>query len=115
VTAVEIARATDEVARAVDGVLDLDAGAVGEFATYGTGGRVRGVTVKHGPPARVGLRLVIAYGHPLPELVDDVRSRVTERVAALSDATRVIVDVHIADVTDQIPTAALPAETEAAS
>lgn len=109
--AVELARAAEEVALAVGGVIELDGGAVGEFATYGGGGRVRGVTVKQGPPARVAVRLVVAYGRPLPELADDVRHAVEGRVAELTDAARVLVDVHIADVSEDVAAAALPSDT----
>lgn len=61
---------------AVDGVVRLDGGGVGEFATYGGGHRVPGVRFgRHvGDPTEV--RVVAAYGWQLQELAADVRGAV---------------------------------------
>lgn len=98
VSPITLARAADEAARAVPGVLDLSSGAVGEFATYGAGQRVAGVRVKIGDSPRVSLRLVAQFGRSLPDLADEVRDRVRASVEPLFPASPVTVELLIADV-----------------
>lgn len=94
---VELARAAAAAARQTPGVLDLDAGALGEFATYGGGTRIPGVRVAPHLDPSVRLRLVTGADQPLPELAADVRARV---IASLADAGFPArrVDIHIAGV-----------------
>lgn len=93
------ARAAETAARAVPGVIDLSGGRIGEFATYGGGERVVGVRVRNGPDANVVLRLVVEYGRALPELTDDVRSRVREAVTPYLMRADTTVDIDVVDVT----------------
>lgn len=111
--AIALARVADEAARGVPGVLDLHAGAVGEFTTYGGGERVRGIRVTTGPPLSVALRLVAAYGYPLPELTDEVRTRVRGALEGVTGQPSAAVDLHIVDVREEteVPAMALPAES----
>ncbi|CAN5332844.1 MAG: Asp23/Gls24 family envelope stress response protein [Euzebyales bacterium] len=97
VSRVVIARAAAEAARAVPGVIALDAGSVGEFATYAQGTRVPGVRVAGEPPATVRVRVAVAFGEVLPDLAERVRDAV---LAALEDvgAGAAVVDVHVTDV-----------------
>jgi uncharacterized alkaline shock family protein YloU len=107
-----VARAADEAARAVPGVVDLYGGRLGEFATYGGGERITGVRVQTGPQPSVKLRLVAAYGQALPELTEHVRLRVREAVATFLGRSDVPVDIDVADVVtrdEQPPAAELPA------
>ena len=119
VTSAQLARAVAQAARGVAGVADLDAGSVGEFATYGDGGRVPGVRARaprEGGAARVALRLVARFGYPLPEVADQVRARVSEVVGRLTGVADVPIDLHIVDVrSDDEEPAALPADTSPAS
>ena len=98
VSPLALARAAARAARGVDGVVDLNAGSVGEFATYGGGEREPGVRAVVGGRPRIALRLVVAFGRPLPELTDDVRSRVQDAAVGLLGGSRPTVDVHVVDV-----------------
>lgn len=115
VAPVVLARAASDAARGVSGVLDLQAGAVGEFATYGGGQRVPGVRVELGPPVKVALRLVVAFGRPLGELTDEARDEVRRAVVALTGQPEPPVDLHVVDVRTGGPEPAgtLPATTPA--
>lgn len=93
-----VARAADQAARAVPGVVDLYGGRIGEFATYGGGERITGVRVQTGAEPAVKLRLIAAYGQALPELTETVRTRVRESVATFLGRTDVPVDIDVADV-----------------
>jgi len=95
-----VARAAESAARGIAGVADLSAGTIGEFSTYGSGERVSGVRVRTGDDPSVGLRLVVEYGRPLPELVDEVRARVLAEVTPLF-GREVPVNLEIVDVTMQ--------------
>lgn len=95
-----VARAAESAARGTAGVADLSGGTIGEFSTYGSGERVVGVRVRTGDEASVGLRLVVEYGRPLPELVDEVRSRILAGVTPLF-GREVPVNLEIVDVTLQ--------------
>lgn len=103
VTPVVLARAASDAARAIRGVLDLQAGAVGEFATYGGGQRVPGVRVDLGPPVQVTLRLVAAFGRPLDALTVEVRDAVRRTVATLTGQPEPTVDLHVVDVRADAP------------
>lgn len=111
--AIALARVAEQAARGVPGVLDLHAGAVGEFTTYGGGERVRGVRVRTSPSPSVALRLIAAYGYPLPELTDEVRERVREALEGVTGQRTAAVDLHVVDVREKTeePAVALPAES----
>lgn len=113
VAAVALARMAEQAARAVPGVLDLHAGAVGEFTTYGGGERIRGIRVATGAAPSVALRLVAAFGYPLPELTDEVRERVRDALEGVTGQPVGAVDLHVVDVREETegPTAALPTGT----
>lgn len=89
----DLARAVADAARSTPGVTRLDGGAVGEFATYADGQRVEGVRLGIEDPTRVRLRLVVAYGRPIPEIAADVDASVRERLAPRWRPTRVDIDV----------------------
>ena len=97
---VDVARVVAVAARSHDDVVDLDAGLVGEFATYGLGGRVPGVRVEvdRDGSTQVRLRLVVRFGRPLPDIGDEVRSRVT---AGLGGTAESEVHVHVADIVSE--------------
>jgi len=95
-----VARAAESAARATAGVADLSGGAIGEYSTYGSGERVSGVRVRTGDEPSVGVRLVVEYGRPLPELVDELRSRILADVTPLF-GREVPVNLEIVDVTTQ--------------
>jgi len=113
VPSIRIARAAAAAARGVPGVVDLSAGTVGEFATYGEGGREPGVKVSRNAATRVTLRLVVEFGLDLPQLAQDVRDTVTAVVAPLTGDAPSVVDLEIVDVRtpSQEPPAAIPATT----
>ncbi len=98
VSSVVVARLVAAVAQEVPDVLGLHGGSLGEVATYGPDGPVRGVRVERTPP-RVRLHTVVRFGARLDEVADEVRRRVrtalAAQVPALADAT---VDVHVVDV-----------------
>ncbi|GGM55969.1 hypothetical protein GCM10012275_28880 [Longimycelium tulufanense] len=82
------------VARAVrehPAVARLDGGPDGTVVSELPGGRVLGVRADE-PGHRVRIAVVVRWGHPLPQVVDELR----ERVRAL--AGRVPVDVTISGV-----------------
>lgn len=94
-----VAGAAADAARSSSGVVDLHGGAVGEFATYGPGGRVRGVRVALGDPTTVTIRVVAAFGQPLGELGEEVRRRVGDALARVDAAlVEAVIAVHVADV-----------------
>jgi uncharacterized alkaline shock family protein YloU len=99
VSSVAVARLVAAIARELPEVIDLDGGLLGEVATYGETGPVRGVRIQRTPP-RIRLHAVMRFGARLDEVADDVRRRVSEtllhaQVPAFADAT---VDVHVVDV-----------------
>jgi len=102
--AITIAEIAADGARCVPGVLDLDAGAAGTFATIIPGRRIPGVRVHHVHHAdrrRVSVRVVATYGTPLAQLADTVRAVVSQRLSDLGPPVP-DVDVIIADLsTDQ--------------
>ena len=99
VSPVVVARLAAAAAQEVPDVLGLHGGAVGEVATYGPNGPVRGVRVRRGPAPRLQLRLIVRFGARLDAVAETVRARVAvvmaEQVPAFAEAT---IDVHIADV-----------------
>lgn len=99
VSPVVIARLAATAAQEVPDVLGLHGGAVGEVATYGPNGPVRGVRVRLNPEPRLQLRLIVRFGARLDEVAEAVRARaaavMAEHVPAFAEAT---MDVHIADV-----------------
>lgn len=99
VSPVVIARLAATAAKEVPEVLGLPGGAVGEVATYGPNGPVRGVRVRLRPAPRLQLRLIVCFGARLDQVAEAVRDRTSavmaEHVPAFAEAT---IDVHIADV-----------------
>ena len=94
-----VARISAAAARDAPGVVALHGGTLGEIATYGQGGPVRGIRVRRPPGARVKVHVVARFGARLDEVADEVRARVGQALAEhapeFADAR---VDVHIADV-----------------
>jgi uncharacterized alkaline shock family protein YloU len=97
----DLARAAADAARTTAGVARLDGGALGEFATYADGERVEGVRIGSEDPTRVRLRLVVAYGRPIPEIAADVDAAVRDRLAPRWRPTRV--DIEVVDVITGVP------------
>jgi uncharacterized alkaline shock family protein YloU len=97
----DLARAVADAARSTTGVARLDGGAVGEFATYADGERVEGVRIGREDPSTVRLRLVVAYGRPIPEIAADVDAAVRDRLAPRWRTTRV--DIDVVDVVTGVP------------
>ncbi len=96
---VAVAKAAAIAAGEVPDVVDLHAGAVGEIATYGTGGPVRGVRVRRPPDPRVRIHVVARFGARLDEGAEAVRERVAGALAQHAPSfADTPVDVHIADV-----------------
>ncbi len=94
-----VARIAAAAASQVRGVVALHGGALGEIATYGSGGPVPGIRVRRPPDAGLRVHLVARFGVRLDELADEVRARVRDALAdeapQFADAP---VDVHVADV-----------------
>lgn len=109
-----VARAVTAAALAVPGVVALDHGRLGEFATHGRGGRVSGVAVRGlGPEQRIAVRIVVDGTTPVVPIADAVRDAV---VVVLGDhpGGPPPIDVHVADVRDASladPGAASPGPT----
>jgi uncharacterized alkaline shock family protein YloU len=97
----DLARAAAAAATTTAGVMRLDGGALGEFATYADGERVEGVRIGSEDPTRVRLRLVVAYGRPIPEIAADVDAAVRDRLAPRWRPTRV--DIDVVDVDTGVP------------
>lgn len=99
VSSAVVARLAAAAARDVPEVLDLYGGTLGEIATYGAQGPVRGVRVERAPTPRVRLYTVMRFGARLDDVADAVRGRVRADLAAQLPAfADVVVDVHVADV-----------------
>ena len=94
----DLARDAADAARTTEGVTRLDGGALGEFATYSDGERVEGVRIGSEDPTRVRLRLVVAYGRPIPEIAADVDAAVRDQLAPRWRPTRVDIDVVDVDI-----------------
>lgn len=109
----DLARAVADAARSTAGVSRLDGGALGEFATYADGERVEGVRIGSEDPTRVRLRLVVAYGRPIPEIAADVDAAVRDRLAPRWRPTRV--DIDVVDVVTAVPDGADVAGRDEAS
>lgn len=94
-----VARISAAAARGAPGVVALHGGTLGEIATYGQGGPVRGIRVRRPPGARVKVHVVARFGARLDEVAHEIRRRVrttlAEQVPPFADA---VVDVHVADV-----------------
>jgi uncharacterized alkaline shock family protein YloU len=109
----DLARAAADAARSTAGVTRLDGGALGEFATYADGERVVGVRIGSEDPTRVRLRLVVAYGRPIPEIAADVDAAVRDRLAPRWRPTQV--DIDVVDVDTGVPDRAGDAGRDEAS
>jgi uncharacterized alkaline shock family protein YloU len=97
----DLAREAADAAMATAGVARLDGGALGEFATYADGERVEGVRIGSEDPTRVRLRLVVAYGRPIPDIAADVDAAVRDRLAPRWHPGRV--DIDVVDVVTGAP------------
>jgi uncharacterized alkaline shock family protein YloU len=95
VAAVAAARAVT-----VAGVVRLDAGPFGTRSTYGSGGKIDGVTVKVGSDAvRVTVHIAVRYGERIPELAETVNREVAGALrAGLPGAGPWSVGVEVVDV-----------------
>ncbi|MEX0952822.1 MAG: Asp23/Gls24 family envelope stress response protein [Nitriliruptoraceae bacterium] len=91
-----LARAAAGAAMTVMGVTRLDGGVVGEFSTHADGERVEGVRVGREDPPTVRLRLVVAYGRPIPEIAADVDAAVRRGLGPRWHPGRV--DINVVDV-----------------
>lgn len=101
VSSAAVARLAAAAAQEVPEVLALDGGTLGEIATYGPQGPVRGVRVERGSTPRVRLSTVMRFGARLDEVADDVRRSVRAKLAAEAPAfAEAVVDVHVTDVQD---------------
>ncbi len=87
-------------ASTVAGVVRLDAGPFGTKSTYGSGGRVDGVTVRAGTsPVGITVHIVVRYGERIPELAETVTRDATDALRAdLGDAGPWDVGVEVVDV-----------------
>lgn len=92
----DAARTAADAAVSTAGVTRLDGGAFGEFATYADGERVEGVRIGSEDPSTVRLRLVVAYGRPIPEIAADVEAAVRDRLEPGWRPSRV--DIEVVDV-----------------
>lgn len=96
--AITFAEIAADAARSVPGVVDLDAGSAGTFATITPGRRIPGVRVHHADRRRVSIRVVVAYGFPLAQLATSVRAVVSQRLSELEppvpDVDVIIADLH---------------------
>lgn len=81
-------------------VAGLDAGVLGEVATYLPGRRIRGV---RGSPAGVEVHVVGVYGPSIQQIVDQVRAAVLPLVPDGG------LTVHVADLADPVEFATRPA------
>lgn len=97
----DLARAVADAAGTTTGVTRLDGGALGEFATYADGERVEGVRIGREDPSTVRLRVVVAYGRPIPEIAADVDAAVRDRLGPRWRPTRV--DIDVVDVDTPTP------------
>lgn len=99
-TASEVASVVAARAATVAGVVRLDAGPFGTKSTYGSGGRVDGVTVRAGTsPVGITVHIVVRYGERIPELAEIVTRDVTDALRAdLSEAGPWDVGVEVVDV-----------------
>lgn len=97
----DLARAAAEAARAITGVVRLEDGALGEFSTYADGERVGGIRIGTEDPSRVRLRLVVAYGRPIPEIAAEVEAAVRDRLGPRWRPARV--DIEVVDVETRLP------------
>jgi uncharacterized alkaline shock family protein YloU len=97
----DLARAAADAARTTEGVVRLDGGALGEFATYADGERVEGVRIGREVPTSIRLRLVVAYGRPIPQIAADVDTVVRDRLAPEWRPARV--DIDVVDVVAGVP------------
>lgn len=91
-------------AATVAGVVRLDAGPFGTKSTYGSGGRIDGVTVKVGAESiTVTVHIVVRFGERIPELASTVSREVTAALQAdLGDAGPWDVGVEVVDVVNSV-------------
>lgn len=113
VTSLAVARMVSAAALQVDAVTDLDGGAVGEFATYGSGTRCEGVRVRGRDPLEVEVRLAVRYGVRIPDVAEAVRRAVTDDARRVLDVGDDVV-VHVR-VTGLEPRADVAGASEVAS
>lgn len=96
---VAVARLAAAAALEAPGVLGFHGGAVGELATYGQGGPIRGVRVVDRPEPRIRVHLIVRFGVRLDNLAQDVRTRVREALDTVApEFAGGIIDIHVADL-----------------
>lgn len=95
---VAVARIVADETSAHPDVLALDAGAVGEMATYGDSVRIGGVRVRTIDPPHITIRLVVRYPSALGQVAEAVRARVVIALDERLGLPGARVDVRIVDV-----------------
>lgn len=87
-------------AATVAGVVRLDSGPFGTKSTYGSGGRVDGVTVRTGTqPVGVTVHIAVRFGERIPELAEAVSREVADALQTdLGDAGPWTVAIEVVDV-----------------
>ena len=106
-----VAKIASTAAREVEGVEDLRGGSIRRGWTRSSDRRQSGAGVRiENGQAAIDLRLVVRDGIAIPEIVDAVRARVTERVQFGTGLAVSQVDIGVVDV---IPGAEAEPEPEA--
>ncbi len=94
-----VAKTAAWAAREVDGVEDLRGGVPRRGWVRSSDRRRGGASVRiEGGEASVSLRLVVREGVAIPQVVDEVRARVIDRVEFSTGLRVSAVDVHVVDV-----------------
>lgn len=93
-----LARLAATAAANTPGVVRLDGGPLGAFATYGEGTKVVGVRARGDPSPWVEVRMVVLFGESVPEVADRVRSAVAVAVNEGLPGTDPEIDVHVTEI-----------------
>lgn len=107
-----VAKVAASAAREVDGVEDLRSGSARRGWVRGADRRRGGASVRvEDGAAAIEVRLVVRTGVAIPDIVDQVRARIIDRVEFSTGMTVTKVDVGVVDVIPT-PVGPAPAETE---
>ncbi|MCU4186009.1 hypothetical protein K6U06_16690 [Acidiferrimicrobium sp. IK] len=99
--AAAVAATAADTARRVPGVVDLDSGPLGTKVTYGSNGRVPGITVRNSDGARrVTLHLKLAWGPVTPIAKSAIDAVLDALQSEYPDAGPWQVDVEVLDMAD---------------
>lgn len=95
----EIAARVVAAVAAVPGVSRLHGGAIGDLATYLPGNRLVGIRIDGDGPVELGV--VVRMGHPIPQVVEQVRHAIT---AVYTNAELMFpgADITIADIDSDV-------------